>query len=472
VLVVAGAVLLALAALGIQASRIDERKVSNAERARDVLVARTVKNAIMGALIDHKQREFQNVIRSLPEGEILSVALYGRKGDLRFYGLQPGAPAIPRTLEAVEADLGSPYVRAGGSVLAVRLPIQNDASCRNCHGRAADVLAFVELYFSRTSSLDAVGWGRQREFISISITLAVLVLALVVATELFVIRPLRLLTSSTKNISNNAEVSLRAESDDELGTFVKQLNEMLSEMRAKISALESYHFETMRQAQKMSTIGELASALAHEIKNPMAGISGALQVFVEDCAQDDVRREVVKEVQLEIERLDRAFKDLLSFARSHERHPVKTTLNDVLAPAVRLIGNQAKKQKVHVNIEQPGVPADLYVDPEEMQQVFLNIMVNTLQDMPEGGNLDIRVIYNTSKRELVASFIGDGESILQADIDAAFDPVISSGRSSRGLGLGISRRLAEHNGGRITMVNRASGGATYTVVLPMTRDHV
>jgi signal transduction histidine kinase len=243
-------------------------------------------------------------------------------------------------------------------------------------------------------------------------------------------------------------------------------------MRAKISALESYHFETMRQAQKMSTIGELASALAHEIKNPMAGISGALQVFVEDCAQDDVRREVVKEVQLEIERLDRAFKDLLSFARSHERHPVKTTLNDVLAPAVRLIGNQAKKQKVHVNIEQPGVPADLYVDPEEMQQVFLNIMVNTLQDMPEGGNLDIRVIYNTSKRELVASFIGDGESILQADIDAAFDPVISSGRSSRGLGLGISRRLAEHNGGRITMVNRASGGATYTVVLPMTRDHV
>jgi signal transduction histidine kinase len=139
---------------------------------------------------------------------------------------------------------------------------------------------------------------------------------------------------------------------------------------------------------------------------------------------------------------------------------------------VRLVSNQAKKQKGHVNIEQPGASVDIYVDPEETQQVFLNIMVSALHDMPDGGMLHIDIMADTEHGEIKVSFTDSGAGIPQEDIEAAFEPVIASGRSSRGLGLGISRRLAEHNGGRITVENRATGGAIYTVILPMKGEHV
>jgi len=458
--------------MSIQKSRLDERQALNAEQARAVLAASTVKSALMGVLIGHQRREFQHFISVLPEGDVLSVALYGRTGNLLALGTQAGAPAVPRTLKPEDATYGQPFENAGGRTLSVRLPIENGRSCRMCHGLAPDVLAHIEVSLSHSTARDAIGLFHEREFIFISVVLAALVLALVSATELFVVRPLRRLTQAVKKVEIDQNEFFSYQTDDEIGTLATRLNDMLSGMRDHIHALESYHFEIMRQAQKMSTIGELASALAHEIKNPMAGISGAMQVFMEDCPKEDPRREVVKEVQSEIERLDRAFKDLLSFARSHERHPVKTNIGELLYPAARLVSNQAKKQKVHVNIEHSGTYADIYVDPEEMQQVFLNIMVSALQDMPDGGMLDVNIRADAERREIEVSFSDSGEGIPVEDIETAFEPVIASGRSSRGLELGISRRLVEHNGGRITVVNRATGGATYTVVLPIKGEHV
>jgi signal transduction histidine kinase len=231
-------------------------------------------------LTDHKQREFQDFIASIPEGEIFSVALYGRNGELLASGVQPEAPEVPEVLKGTNTALGQPFERAGGREMAVRYPVENRHSCQFCHGHAADALAYIEVALSRSTARDAIGWSRQREFISLSVVLAVLVLALVMATELFTVKPMRKLIQTAKRNAKDPGELFPVDADDEVGELAGELNAMLAKIRENIQALESYHFETMRQAQKMSTIGELASALAHEIKNPMAGISGALRLCV------------------------------------------------------------------------------------------------------------------------------------------------------------------------------------------------
>jgi signal transduction histidine kinase len=225
--------------------------------------------------------------------------------------------------------------------------------------------------------------------------------------------------------------------------------------------------ESMQRVEKMATIGELAAAVAHEIKNPLAGISGAIQVLAEDFSPDDPRKGIIKEVLGEIERLDKAVRDLLSFAKPPEPNFVKTPITPVIERSLRLVRAQARRHGVKINIIAAGDTADLRVDPEQMQQVFLNMMMNAIHSMPGGGALTVSTSLRADGSGVEVSIADTGAGIRSEELKNIFKPFFTTKHTGTGLGLAISKNIVEKHGGNIIVDSQVGVGSNFRVILPV-----
>jgi signal transduction histidine kinase len=223
----------------------------------------------------------------------------------------------------------------------------------------------------------------------------------------------------------------------------------------------------MQKVEKMANIGELAAAIAHEIKNPIAGISGAIQVLSEEFPDGDDRKEIINEVLAEIGRLDKTVRDLLSFAKPPEPSLVRTPVAPLIERSMRLISAQAKKQGVEVDAASMAQDAEVNIDPEQMQQVLINIMMNALHSMSAGGKITLATQVDKEKNELEISISDTGNGISQDELKNIFKPFYTTKHTGTGLGLSISKNIVESHGGSIIVESRVGVGSTFAITLPM-----
>jgi len=231
----------------------------------------------------------------------------------------------------------------------------------------------------------------------------------------------------------------------------------------------------MQQAEKLATIGELASGIAHEIKNPLAGVSAAIQVLSEEFNLKSTRREIIDEIMHQMERLNKMTKDLLSFARPMDPRTLMCDVNDIVDKASFFIRKQAEKQNVGITKELERDIPHLLIDPEQIQQVFLNIMLNALQAMPEGGFLTIATRLSeksgNGKPEAVEiSFSDTGKGIPGENLRKIFNPFYTTKHQGTGLGLSISRNVVEKHKGRFEVDSQSGKGTRFTIVLPVKEE--
>lgn len=228
----------------------------------------------------------------------------------------------------------------------------------------------------------------------------------------------------------------------------------------------------MRKVEKMASVGEMAAAIAHDIKNSLAGINAAVQVLAEDFPDDDSRREVAGEILQEIQRLDRSIKDLLSYARLPEPNFVRTSLLPIIERTVRLVAPQGDRQGIEIELRTSEDATEIDVDPDQIQQVFFNVIMRAMQSMSErGGKLTITTSYDreTGMAEVALSDTGPG--IPEPELVNLFEPFFSTRRAKTGLGLAISKNIVESHGGTIHVESRKGSGATFRVLLPLERKH-
>ena len=145
----------------------------------------------------------------------------------------------------------------------------------------------------------------------------------------------------------------------------------------------------MERAAKLASLGEIISGIAHEIKNPLAGISCAVQVFHSELSEGDSRKPIINEVLNQVNRLDRTVKDLLSYAKPKPLQFLPDKISNILDKALFFVYPEAKKQNVVINNNISEDMPDILMDTDQMQQVFLNIIINAIQSMPNGGVLTI-----------------------------------------------------------------------------------
>lgn len=221
--------------------------------------------------------------------------------------------------------------------------------------------------------------------------------------------------------------------------------------------------EELVRARSLAVVGELAATVAHEIKNPLAGISGAVQILRDTIPPDDSRRQIVAEILEQIRRLDRIVRDLLIFARP--ANPVRQEV-DLAATFLRawaLVAPPAEAPRVRFGVEgAEGVVVS--ADPHLLEQVWINLFQNAIEAMSGGGELRVRVVPEAARVRIEVRDTGAG--IDPAHVGKVFEPFFSTKVRGTGLGLAITRKIVEAHGGRIDLSSAPGQGTTVSVEIP------
>ncbi|GEM_PF-843977 len=219
--------------------------------------------------------------------------------------------------------------------------------------------------------------------------------------------------------------------------------------------------EELARTQSLAAVGELSATIAHEIKNPLAGISGAIQVLRDAIPENDRRRFVVSEILEQISRLDNTVRDLLTFARpmAPVRHDVDVARS--LRHAWSVVGPQPGGKAVRFLVEGNGLR--LSGDPHLLEQVWINLFQNAVDAMPKGGDLLARVSDEGNVRVEVRD---TGSGMDSAHLAKLFRPFFSTKTRGTGLGLAISKKIVEAHGGTIKVSSVPDRGTSVFVEIP------
>lgn len=233
--------------------------------------------------------------------------------------------------------------------------------------------------------------------------------------------------------------------------------------------------EKMQRAEQLKMVGELAAGLAHEIKNPLSGIKLSIEVLSNEPYMPEEDRGVLVLVIDEIRRIESLIQGLLSFARPPRPRFVETDVNEVISGVSGLVSqNQFHAPEASRTI---AVVKDfdtrlqmITADPMQLKQVFMNLILNAVDAMREGGTLTMKTLFDAAAQVVRVEISDTGKGISAAVMDKIFHPFFTTKSKGTGLGLAISKRLIEDHGGRISVENNASGGATFKISLPVTQS--
>jgi len=228
--------------------------------------------------------------------------------------------------------------------------------------------------------------------------------------------------------------------------------------------------EQLRRAEKLSTLGEMAAVLAHEIRNPLGSIRGTAEILRDDYKPGEPKYEFI-EIQIkETERLNRVVEDFLRMARPQPSEMKSCQLHEELETIVTLVASDAKVRKVMLVLEPSAGNPVVRADGEKLRQAFLNIVINALQATPPGGKVVIstgNVHSGGGESFCEIGFKDSGTGIEAEALARIFEPFYTTKPDGTGLGLAITRKIIEGHGGTLTVESTVGHGTTVIVRLPV-----
>ena len=248
-----------------------------------------------------------------------------------------------------------------------------------------------------------------------------------------------------------------------------------------ITELKQMQSEVMRM-DRLASLGVLASGIAHEIKNPLAGIKTMAQACEEEFEPDDSRREYLIRIVRQVNRLDDLLKTFFAYSRPKPPDRKLHKLPDIIQEVSKLVAKEMKNSEIEFKEKYKSDLKEVMVDSQQIQQVFLNLILNAIDAMEKGGILQILTsnIEATSKEvalkkigqshpnySFVKVIISDtGEGIDAKNLETIFDPFFTTKPNGMGLGLSIVYRIIEEHNGEIRVESEIGKGTSFTITLP------
>ncbi len=244
----------------------------------------------------------------------------------------------------------------------------------------------------------------------------------------------------------------------------EQLENAGSELKAAYKKLNET-FDQLRHSDRLASLGQLSAGIAHEIRNPLGSIQGAVEILAQDLPAEDPKSEFAQIAKKEVSRLEKLTSEILQFSKPAPPRQLPTEWREIVDAARRLCADRAVRKRIEI-VDQVGSPRrPILVDPEQVKQVLLNILINAIQALHEGGIIAIRDSQESS--ESILSIQDSGPGIEPAQLDHIFDPFFTTKREGTGLGLSISFQLVKNNGGRIWVTSEPGKGSCFYVGFPV-----
>lgn len=436
------------------------------------LVEASIRNTMLenhgedvGLLLEQIHKEY-------PEA---SVALYNSRGVLRFssgeeietlreHGLLP---------ENLKISLpGHTKKKVNGITYWVYFTsVKPSGVCLNCHEVINNAVGYTAIVLKFNAFKYVL-----KKFVINTILLSVLLFGIIV-TGLWAIltkqidRPLVEMIKFLRNVeSGNLKARIKENwQTDEFRQLSISLNNMTQELEKNQEKIQELYYHQLQRADRLASVGELASSIAHEIKNPLAGISGAIQILSKDFKEGDRRKEIFDEILKQINRVNKTIGDLLSFSKPSPLVIGLSNINKVIRDTLILVEQQAKQNNVVTELQlDPDIPNTEF-DEKQIQQALLNLMLNAVQAMPDGGKMNIisKAYFLNTRDYLLIQVSDTGHGIPQEYINKIFDPFFTTKPNGTGLGLAIVKRIINAHGGKISVESVPEHGTTFVIELPL-----
>jgi signal transduction histidine kinase len=256
-----------------------------------------------------------------------------------------------------------------------------------------------------------------------------------------------------------------AKHNDEIGDLGRNFNRMVRQLRESREEIEHLHRTQMSRAEHFATLGELATGLAHEIRNPLAGIAGVIEIVGRDLPATSPAKMVVKEVRQEIGQINRILTDLLEAARPRAPQIRSSDLNTTVEHAVMLARQQVLSKPIKLEFIPGQDLPEVEHDSDQIHQVLLNLLLNSVQAI-EGSGL-VRVAVSKQDDAAVVTVSDTGRGIPPEHLPNIFRPFYTTKGNGTGLGLSLTRRIVEEHRGRIEVASSTGKGTTFSVILPL-----
>jgi PAS domain S-box-containing protein len=232
--------------------------------------------------------------------------------------------------------------------------------------------------------------------------------------------------------------------------------------------------EQLIQSEKLAGMGLLAATIAHELGNPLSIMSSTLQYIHDAVTNQTIQAssiiEAIDTIMDSIEQMHGLLRSLSGFTGSQRPHFEPTNLCRVLSQMLVFIHKEAETREINVYHQFDDNLPDCYVVPREIKQVFLNLLKNAIEAMPNGGDLHIRLHYAENKDAICVDITDTGHGISEAELYLIFRPFYSTKTDGTGLGLSFCRRVADEHGGEIRIKSELGKGSTFSVILPIKQD--
>ncbi|GAB4327631.1 MAG: nitrogen fixation sensor histidine kinase GnfL [Calditrichia bacterium] len=238
----------------------------------------------------------------------------------------------------------------------------------------------------------------------------------------------------------------------------------------------------LERMERLALLGELSAGIAHEIRNPLAGIKASAQILEESFGQDDFRLQMVRRIIREVDKSNRLLKEFFKFAKPTRPKLKFSDVEMIIDGVYLLLAPKFQKRNIQFITDFSAETPQIYVDETQIEQVVLNLFLNAIDAMPNGGKLSVRTmpkklrildaeqekldVMDNELQYVILEITDTGQGIAAKDLEKIFNPFFTTKNEGVGLGLSICSRLIEENGGKIDVASKVNVGTTFVLALP------
>ena len=256
--------------------------------------------------------------------------------------------------------------------------------------------------------------------------------------------------------------------NDEIGDLGRDFNEMVAQLKASREEIQHLHHTQMSRAEHFATLGELATGLAHEIRNPLAGIAGVIEIVSRDLPPNSAARSVIKDAKEEAIQINRILTELLETARPKPPQVQVKDLAGTAEHAVMFARQQAITKRIMIEFHCDGSIPPVEHDPNQINQVLLNLLLNAIQAMDKPGTIHVSLRCDGDRALITVA--DEGKGVAPENLSNIFRPFFTTKGHGTGLGLSLARRIVEAHGGSVGVRSEVGKGAQFEVRLPITQS--
>jgi signal transduction histidine kinase len=383
-----------------------------------------------------------------------------------------GNMVSPSTMENLNAFLssqdafGTYFIKQPSRIEEFR-SIENKKECFGCHNPSLKHTGILEVSIDYAPAAALLRKSQTQAIIIGLVAMGILTFIIIRLFERLINRPIsRLKNMMKKAQEGDLDIQLPTQKSDEIGGLTKNFDEMIGKLKQANQKVEELFNEQMVKAGHLASIGELAAGLAHEIKNPIAGMKGALEIIIQRTEESDPKKEIFTEMLLQIEKINQVIQDLLIYAKPKDMKMDQINPNECMQDAIKLAKPHINSKNIRFAFCSLDKERLAYIDGNKIQEVLLNLILNSIASIEKEGKISIE-LQEKNANELRIILTDDGKGIKKDHLSQVFNPFFTTKKSGTGLGLSICKKIIEAHNGSIEVTSTESEGTTFAIRLPV-----